>query len=87
MKSIRTAARVLQLPPATVHKILRKRLQLYAYKMQMLQALQPNDKLKQKEFAVNMLNRISGAHVNNLHVVYPGNKRIYSWANIDNLSK
>ena len=28
-----------------------------------------------------------GVHVNNLHVVYPGNQRIYSWANIDNLSK
>ena len=38
MKSIRTAARELQLPPATVHKILRKRLQLHAYKMQMSQA-------------------------------------------------
>ena len=30
--------------------------------------------------------RVRG-HVNNLHVVYPGNQRIYSWANIDNLSK
>ena len=25
-------------------------------------------------------------HVNHLHVVYPGNQRIYCWANIDNLS-
>ena len=48
MKSIRTATTKLQLPPATVHKVLRKRLRLYAYKMQMLQALQPNDKSKQK---------------------------------------
>ena len=59
MKSIRTAARELQLPPATVHMVLRKKLQLYAYKMQMLQALQLNDKPKRKEFAVNMLERIS----------------------------
>ena len=31
--------------------------------------------------------RKEGVHVNILHVVYPGNQRIYSWANIDNLSK
>ena len=49
MKSIRTAARELQSPPATVHKVLRNRLRMYAYKMQMLQALQPNDKPKRKE--------------------------------------
>ena len=55
IKSIRTAARELQLPPATVHKALRMGLRLYAYKMQMLQAVQPNDKPKRKEFPVNML--------------------------------
>ena len=43
MKSIRTAARQLELPRSTVHKILHKNLRLYAYKVQMLQALQPND--------------------------------------------
>ena len=42
-----------------MHKVLHKRLQLYAYKVQMLQRFQPNDKLKQKEFADNMLQRIS----------------------------
>ena len=30
---------------------------------------------------------VSRVYVNNLHVVYPGNQRIYSWANIDNLSE
>ena len=59
MKSIRTAARELLLTPATVHKVLRNRLQLYAHKMQILQAIQQNDKPKRKEFAVNMLERIS----------------------------
>ena len=54
MKSIRTAARQLELPHSTVHKILHKNLRLYAYKMQMLQAFQPNDMPRQKEFAVNM---------------------------------
>ena len=59
IKSIRSAARELELPPTTVHKVLHKSLRLYAYKVQMLQRLQPNDKLKRKEFADNMLQRIS----------------------------
>ena len=59
MKSIRTAARQLELPRSTVHKVLHKNLRLYAYKVQMLRALQPNDMPRRKEFAVNMLQRIS----------------------------
>ena len=39
MKSVRTAARQLDLPRATVHKVLHKNLRLFAYKVQMLQAL------------------------------------------------
>ena len=54
MKSIRTAARQLELPCSTVHKVLHKNLRLYVYKVQMLQALHPNDMPRQKEFAVNM---------------------------------
>ena len=59
MKSIRTAARQLNLPRATLHKVLHKNFRLFAYKVQMLQTLQPNDMPRQKEFAVNMLQRIS----------------------------
>ena len=59
MKSIRTAARQLDLPRATVHKVPHKNLRLFAYKVQMLQALQPNDMPRRKEFEVNMLQRIS----------------------------
>ena len=59
MRSIRTAARQLDLPRATVHKVLHKNLRLFAYKVQMLQTLQPNDMPRRKEFAVNMLQRIS----------------------------
>ena len=55
MKSICTAARQLELPRLTVHKVLHKNLRLYAYKVQMLQALQPNDMPRRKEFAVNIL--------------------------------
>ena len=46
IRSICTAARELELPSTTVHKIRHKRLRLYAYKVQMLQRLQPNDKPK-----------------------------------------
>ena len=59
MNSIRTAARQLDLPRATVHKVLHKNVRLFVYKVQMLQALQPNDMPRQKEFAVNMLQQIS----------------------------
>ena len=59
MKFIRTAARQLDVPHATVHKVLHKNLRLFAYKVQMLQTLQPNNMPRRKEFAVNMLQRIS----------------------------
>ena len=59
MKFICIAARELQLPPATVHKVLCKRLQLYTYKMQMLQALQPNDKTDELE----EMDQFDGHHV------------------------
>ena len=48
MKSIRTAASELKLPRSTMHKVLHKNLKLYAYKVEMLQALQLSDILKQK---------------------------------------
>ena len=55
IKSIRTAARELELPPTTVHKVLHKRLRLYAYKVQMLQRLQPNDKTDLKQTISNVI--------------------------------
>jgi hypothetical protein len=57
-KSIRRASRELQMPPATVHKVLRKRLRLYAYKVQILQELKPEDKPRRHNFACDMLDRI-----------------------------
>ena len=59
MKSIRTTARQSELPRSAVHKVLHKNLRLYAYKVQMLQVLQPNDMPRRKEFAMNMQQRIS----------------------------
>ncbi|XP_063240478.1 uncharacterized protein LOC134541176 [Bacillus rossius redtenbacheri] len=57
-KSIRTAARQLELPRSTVHKVLHKNLRLCAYKVQLLQALQPSDGPRPKAFATDMLARM-----------------------------
>ena len=42
-KSIRVASRQVNMPISTVHKVLRKRLHLYAYKLQLLQDIKPDD--------------------------------------------
>lgn len=57
-KSLRSAARELDMPVSTVHKVLRKKLRLYAYKVQLVQALEPNDRPKRMQFATDMLRRI-----------------------------
>lgn len=57
-KSIRRASMQLQIPRSTVHKVLHKNLRLYAYKVQLLQALLPQDKPRRQQFAVNMLDRL-----------------------------
>ena len=45
-KSLRRASRELEMSKSTVHRIVRKRLKLYAYKLQIVQELKPNDKPK-----------------------------------------
>ena len=57
-KSIRGAFTQLQIPRLTIYKVLHRNLRLYAYKMQLLQALKPEDKSRQKEFAVPLLDRL-----------------------------
>ncbi|PSN39385.1 hypothetical protein C0J52_26129, partial [Blattella germanica] len=49
-KSIRQASRELQIPRSTVHKILRKRLHLRAYKLQLFHQLKPDDCRKRASF-------------------------------------
>ena len=44
---------------SSVHKVLHMRFRLYAYKVQLLQALQPNDKPRRRAFAKEMLGRIA----------------------------
>ena len=48
----------LQITRSTIHKVFHRNLRLYAYKDQLLQALKPEDKPRQKEFAVTMLDRL-----------------------------
>ncbi|KAJ4448008.1 hypothetical protein ANN_10018 [Periplaneta americana] len=51
-KSLRRASRELQVPKSTLQRIVHKRLKLYAYKMQLMQRLEPDDKPKRVEFAL-----------------------------------
>ena len=57
-KSIREASTKLQIPRSTIHKVLHRNLRLYAYKVQLLQALKPEDKPRRNKFALTMLNRL-----------------------------
>ena len=47
-KSIRVASNELDIPRSTVHKVLHKRLRLHAYKLQIVQALKPDDRLAEQ---------------------------------------
>ena len=57
-KSTRTASIELGVPKRTVVKILHRRLHLYPYKVQIAQALQPNDRPQRAAFATEVLERI-----------------------------
>ncbi|KAJ4439974.1 hypothetical protein ANN_08105, partial [Periplaneta americana] len=56
-KSLRRASRELQVPKSTLQRIVQKRLKLYAYKVQLIQRLEPDDKPKRVEFVNTMLDR------------------------------
>ena len=62
MEDYSQASIQLQIPRSTTHKVLHRNLRLYAYtlynKVQLLQALKPEDKPRRKEFAVAMLHRL-----------------------------
>ena len=54
-KSIRSTSRELAIPVMSVWRILRRRLQLYPYRLQLLQALKPTDYGAHADFANDML--------------------------------
>ena len=59
-KSIRVASNELAIPRSTIHKILHKRLRLQAYKLQIVQALKPDDHSRRAAFAEEILQWILG---------------------------
>jgi hypothetical protein len=61
-KSTSRVCRGRQVPRSTVQKILRRRLKLHAFRIRIVQALEPDDRLRREEFAVDMLVRIDQDH-------------------------
>jgi hypothetical protein len=57
-KSTYRASRELNMLKATVWRMLRKRLQFKPYKFQMIQALKPTNRPKQREFCVDLQERL-----------------------------
>jgi hypothetical protein len=58
-KSIRRASLELKIPRSTVYKVLHKRLRLYTYKVQIVQALEPNNRPQRQQFAIEVLDRVN----------------------------
>ena len=54
------AARYVPVSKTSVHNIVRRRLKLYPYKIQLVQALKPTDYAKREEFALTVLGRMEG---------------------------
>jgi transposase len=57
-KSMYRASRELNVPQATVWRVLRKCLQFKPYKFQMVQALKPTDRPKRRQFCVDLQERL-----------------------------
>ena len=58
-KSLRLASRELGHSKSTAHDVLHKRLKLYAYKLQLIHEVKPDDKPKRTMFAEDILQRIA----------------------------
>jgi hypothetical protein len=69
-KSICHASCELHIPRSTVHDVVHKRLQLRAYKIQLVQKLRENDKPICHTFALEMLSRLDDDNAFMKHVVF-----------------
>ena len=58
LKSIRRALQELQVPKSTTHKVLHKELLFHSYKLQVVQALQGNNRPWRLEYVAFMLKKI-----------------------------
>ncbi|XP_071037890.1 uncharacterized protein [Parasteatoda tepidariorum] len=57
-RSVRSAARELDMPISTLYKVIKKQLRLHAYKVQIVQGLEPDDRPRRMAFATDMVGRI-----------------------------
>ncbi|KFM68849.1 hypothetical protein X975_25329, partial [Stegodyphus mimosarum] len=57
-RSVRSAARELDMPISTVYKVIKKKLRLHAYKVQIVPVLEPDDRPRRVAFVTDMLRRI-----------------------------
>ncbi|XP_071043842.1 protein GVQW3-like [Parasteatoda tepidariorum] len=57
-RSVRSAARELDMPISTVYKVIKKQLRLHAYKVQIVQGLEPDDRPRRMAFETDMVRRI-----------------------------
>ncbi|GBM18907.1 hypothetical protein AVEN_137276-1 [Araneus ventricosus] len=69
-KSTRQASCELQIPQTSLLRILHERLRLHAYKVQIVQDLQPNDCPRCAEFAIEILNRIDVKYLLKSHSLF-----------------
>ncbi|KAJ4429596.1 hypothetical protein ANN_21781 [Periplaneta americana] len=58
MSETRGSSREIQVPKSTLQRTVHKRLKLYAYKVQLMQRLEPDDKPKRVEFVNTMLDSL-----------------------------
>ena len=72
LADLRRASRELKIPKPTVRKILQKQLQLYLYKLQLVQKLQPDDPIKRLAFCEDLLSRMETDRGLSERVIFSG---------------
>lgn len=71
--SMRSVARQFDMSVLTVNKVLRKRVKLYAYKNEDVQALRMNDRPRMMNFTTDMLRRIEDDAEFLIHIMFSNN--------------
>lgn len=82
-KSIPKARLQLQIPRGTVHNFLHKRLDLRAYKIQIIQQIKPGDKDKMVNFAASVLDKIDENNSYLDHVRFSDESTFHIWGKVN----
>ena len=82
-KSIRVASNELAIPRSTVHKVLHKQLRLHTYKLQIVQALKPDDHSRRAAFAEEVFQRIDDDNVYLNSVIFSDEATFYASGKIN----